>query len=259
MLTITPELGDAILAHARLEEPREACGLVVRRGDRLDYVPCKNSAMAELAHTQFAIDQFDWVAAEDSSDEVLAVVHSHPGASAHATHADLVGCEKSMLPWIIIGLPDGVIKQYEPTGQRLPLVGRVFHHGLVDCYSLIRDYYWMRLGIDLPDFERPDEWWERGEGKLGMDLYRENFRKAGFVEVGKAADIEPIAHDVILMQVRADVPNHAAVMDGARPGEILHHLYRRLSGHDVWGGSWKYCASSILRHESLIDGAGNEA
>ncbi|WP_043946890.1 NlpC/P60 family protein, partial [Ralstonia solanacearum] len=40
--------------------------------------------------------------------------------------------------------------------------------------------------------------------------------------------------DVILMQVRAPVPNHAAVYLGGV--QMLHHLHGRLSSRDVYGG-----------------------
>lgn len=254
MIQLTTDLGDAILAHARECSPAECCGVVLDRGDGLVYVPCSNAAAADGAKDRFIIDKHDWVAAEDAG-EVVAVVHSHPNASAHASHADLVGIEETGLPWIIISLPSGVLMQFEPTGQRLPLLGRVFFHGIVDCYSLVRDYFFTRLAIDLPNFERPDDWWKKVDGQPGQDLYRKNFALAGFVEVGLAADVEPRPHDVILMEIRSDQPNHAAVMDAEKPGHIIHHIHSRLSCHDVWGGAWRHCATSVLRHRDLLEAA----
>ena len=52
--------------------------------------------------------------------------------------------------------------------------------------------------------------------------------------------------DVIIMQVRAYEPNHAAIYLGE--GLMLHHLYGRLSSRDVYGGYWKDVTRIILRY-----------
>lgn len=252
MVELTPSLGDAILAHARDDYPREACGLVIDGPGGPRYVRCANIAPADAAKDRFVMCPSDWAAAEDQGT-VLAVVHSHPDASAHPTDADRVMMERTGVPWIIVGYPSGVVTQTEPTGAPLPLVGRVFHHGVVDCWTLVRDYYAVRLGIELPDYERADGWWERqANGAPGQDLYVRHLPDAGFVRVG-GVDVAPASHDVILMTVRADQPNHAAVFDGERPGLILHHLYHRLSGHDVWGGYWQRHTAGIYRHRELLE------
>lgn len=252
MINVTAELGSAILLHAEFAYPAECCGLVIQEGEEQVYVPCRNMAEGPRAEDSFVLSPQDWAAAEDRGD-VLAVVHSHPNASANLTDADRVMMERTGLPWLVIGFPSGVIVQEQPCGQRLELVGRVFHHGVVDCWSLVRDYYWERLCIDLPDYERADEWWAKGpNGEPGQDLYRMNLDNAGFVRVGDGRmPAEP--HDLALMCILADQPNHAAVFDAQRPGQILHHLYRRLSGHDIWGGYWLDHCDGIWRHRSFIE------
>jgi proteasome lid subunit RPN8/RPN11 len=246
MIDITPALGQAIFDHAKVCFPRESCGLLVELASRMVYEPCSNIAPAD-AVDRFVIAPLEWARAEDAG-EIRGVVHSHPNACANPSHADVAMCERTGLPWVIIGVPSGVIKQIEPTGQPMPLVGRDFHHGIVDCYTLIRDYYSTRLGIKLPDFPRDDEWWVRGD-----DLYVRQFKEAGFVQVGgleQAAKAQP--NDVVLMQVAARQTNHAAILDAQKPGEIIHHLYGRLSGHDVWGGDWHDRTTHVLRHQCLL-------
>lgn len=251
-ITITSALGDAILDHARDAFPAECCGLVIDAGAGAgpEYVRCRNDAEGDAAQDRFVLNKFDWVAAEDRGT-VLAIVHSHPNASANPTDADLHMCERTNLPWVIIGYPSGVITQTLPKGERLPLVGRAFHHGVVDCYTLVQDYYHERLGIDLPDFEREDEWWKPGpDGQPGQNLYMSNLARAGFVL--RPAGAEPQPHDMVLMAILSDQTNHAAIMDAERPGLILHHLHGRLSRHDVWGGSWREHTTHICRH-SLVE------
>lgn len=76
----------------------------------------------------------------------------------------------SGLPWLLVC--DEKIHRYEPVP---PLLGRQFVHGVTDCYSLFRDAYHL-TGINLPDFERHDDWWRHGE-----ELYLDNMESNGFV------------------------------------------------------------------------------
>lgn len=237
---------DAILEDAKARYPNECCGVVISTAEGQRYIPCTNIAPANEATMRFEICPRDYAAAEDDGD-VLAIVHSHPNASANPTDADIAMCERTGLPWVIVGVPSGVFKFIEPTGEKLPLIGRSFHHGILDCYTLIRDYYDQRLGIELPEFDRADGWWEKGE-----NLYVKNFELAGFAVVARDGKAMPNPHDVILMQIRSNQLNHGAVMDANKPGHIIHHLHGQLSKHDVWGGVWARFTGLILRHKDLL-------
>lgn len=226
----------ALRDHAARESPRECCGLVVRRGKTDSYMPCRNIAGSDA---EFAIDPQDWAAVEDGG-EIVAVCHSHPFASPQPSDADRSMCEITRLPWLIVNHPVGDVVAFVPEGYRAPLVGRQFVHGVHDCYSLIRDYYAWELGVELPDFERAERWWAHGG-----DLYRTHFAVAGF-EAVEVVDLEP--HDVILMQVRANVPNHGAIYLGG--GRILQHLMGKLSGRTIYGGWYQRCTTHVLRHRS---------
>lgn len=222
------------LAHALREYPRESCGLVIKADDQARYLPCRNTAESSK---QFIMDPMDYVRAE-ATGRVLAVVHSHPDIGPRPSQADMVACELSGLPWFIVSVPGGSWDSIRPDGYRAPLVGREFSHGILDCYSLIRDWFFEERGIVLPDFDRSEEWW-----KKGGDLYLENFRKAGF-----ESHVGPLERgDGILMQVGAKVTNHAAVYIGN--GKILHHLQNRLSTRDVFGGYWQRCTRLVVRYK----------
>jgi len=144
------------------------------------------------------------------------------------------------LPWLIVNHPQGDAVALVPEGFRAPLVGRSFVHAVHDCYSLIRDFYAWELGVTLPDFERSERWWERGD-----DLYRAHFAEAGFADV-QASALQP--HDVILMRIGSPVPNHGAVYLGEQ--KILQHLQQKLSGKTIYGGWYQRCTTHILRHRS---------
>jgi cell wall-associated NlpC family hydrolase len=238
---------NAIAAHALAEYPREACGVVVAG----EYIPCTNTA--ETPTEAFCIAAEDYAAAEDRG-VIEAVVHSHPGARAQPSHADLTACEAACVPlWIIISLgaqPDGSIGiedwcEFGPTGYEAPLIGCEFSHGTNDCYGLVRRYYRQTHGVILPDFERSGEWWADGRS----DLYTQNFGVAGFEALPLTT--EPQTGDVLLMKIRSrnNVPNHAAVYIG--DGLILHHCWGQLSRRDQLPRYRDYVTHVLRYKESL--------
>lgn len=244
----------AMYEHAREQAPKECCGLLIKIGRKLSYRRCQN--VAPEPEESFRIAAEDWAEAEDLG-EVVAVVHSHPGQSARLSAADRTAMEATAIPWVIIEVREGVPVSHlvhEPTGYQAPLVGRPFHHGVLDCYTLVRDYYQRELGILLPDYEREDGWWDKGQ-----DLYADNFEAAGFYPV----DPNDLRQgDLIVMQVRSKKANHAGVYlaDGRLktepdhhpvPGGILHHLYGRDSKRDLFGGYWREAARFYMRHRDV--------
>jgi proteasome lid subunit RPN8/RPN11 len=225
------------LAHAADEFPREACGLLAIHKGRETYVPCRNIGVGT---DQFVIHPEDYVRA-DRLGEIVGVFHSHPNLTAEPSQADKVACEATALPWFIVSYPSGQWHEMQPSGYIAPLVGRAWAHGILDCYSVIRDWYRAERGIDLPNFDRFDEWWKRGQ-----NLYLDNFGSAGFEALGAVQSQDMDVGDVLLMQVASPVPNHAAIYLG--DGLILHHLQGRLSSRDVYGGYWQKITTHILRH-----------
>ncbi len=236
---MTPHAGiiQEIKEHAAREFPRESCGLVVVRKGRQRYFACRNIAEGTQ---HFVIDTVDQILAEDAG-EIICVVHSHPNLPPVPSQADLEGCERSGVPWLIVNWPVGTMYEFAPSGYVAPLYGREFSHGVHDCYSFIRDYYARELSIDLPDFQRPDKWWEKG-----MNLYLEGFESAGFVKVASP----PQPNDGLLMRVGAPVANHGAIYLGENL--IAHHQQGRLSSRDVYGGWYERITTHVLRHRSFF-------
>lgn len=234
MIELSSKILDEIHKHIEAELPREACGVVIIELGKYKYIPCKNISQNLQ---DFVIDPVDWANAEDMGSIVL-VVHSHPNISPEPTQADLVGCENSKLPWMIINWPSKEFRYIEPSGYEAPLIGRVYVQGIIDCLTLVQDYYWRNLRINLqsPSF-RTEKWWERGE-----NLYVQSAPENGFYQVDK-----PEKHDVILMQVMSSVPNHAAVWLG--DGKIMHHQLNRLSSIDIYGGWYQKVTTHIFRHK----------
>ncbi|MCG7412943.1 C40 family peptidase [Moraxella nonliquefaciens] len=259
-MKLTKPLKQAIITHALDCYPAECCGLIVDK----KYIPCTNKATDD---EQFILCPKDFAKAE-SIGEIQAIVHSHPDGGVLPSDLDKLQIElHGGVPWVIVAVSkqdygdEPAFGIYEPCGYRPPLLGRAYIHGVQDCYSLVRDYYSRELGIDLPDFDRSDAWWEHENHE---PLYEQNFEKAGFVAVDKSVG-NLQKHDVILCRVgRTHHVNHALIWlgdDGALKSEttpdcvgnalILHHPYGRQSVREIYGKGWADRTVLVVRHQSM--------
>ena len=102
------------------------------------------------------LDPADYAAVEDKG-EIVAVIHSHPTTNHNPSPADRVACEQSGLPWHIVNPNTENWGYCEPEGFELPYVGREFSHGVVDCYSLCRDWYKREFGLQLRELPTPGQ------------------------------------------------------------------------------------------------------
>ena len=241
MSILNKTLQAQLIAHAEKEYPKEACGLIVKVDKKKIYIPCVNNASDSAQKDEFVISAEDYANAEEKG-QILAVHHSHPDATTMPSLRDRAVCSSMDIPWIITSWPEGDIRTIVP--EQAPLEGRHFVHGTDwDCYGLIRDHYKQKLGIELSRYDHDNFWWESGG-----NMYMDNFEKEGFVRVRDGSLKE---HDVIIMQIRAKVPNHGGVYLGN--GQMLHHMFGKLSGRVVYGGYWAENTVAVLRHKSLID------
>lgn len=250
MLTNTAELEAAFRAHAAAEFPNEACGLIVRKGKKAEFRPCVNSA--EHPSRDFRIDAQEYrrVAGDDL---VVGIWHSHVNRQPVMSPTDLAFCEISAVPWFItsIYLTGGEFAfvgptVHEPTGFPPDYTQRPYVFGVMDCYSLCRDYLLRELGIEIPAYEecRVANW-----AAKGLNFFVEKYHEAGFVLLPSGT--QPEIGDLFLIQVAAKVPDHIAVYIGN--DLMLHHPHGRLSQRSVYGGYWHKHTTHHLRHKSRLN------
>ncbi|GAB2484921.1 Mov34/MPN/PAD-1 family protein [Streptosporangium sandarakinum] len=93
MLTISRELVDKIIAHARADHPDEACGVVAgpAGSDTPErFVPMENAERSPTFYRFDSMEQFRvWREMDDRDEEPVIIYHSHTSTEAYPSRTDL--------------------------------------------------------------------------------------------------------------------------------------------------------------------------
>jgi len=258
-----PDITAAIKAHGTARWPEEACGAITAEG----FIPLAN----ESPTPREAFSCCAGVAPLLAEHRLLALVHSHPtpAGQRRATQDwpsadDMAGQMEMDVPWGLFTTTHETASTPWWWGAQLEppkLVGRLFRHGPSgtdgrgDCYAVVRDWFKLTLGVELPDMAREWEWWAHPEETPEHNLYDAHFEKVGFrtvpaseVRVGDCAMITiptlpaggrgtPITHR----------SSHGAVYVGNEM--VLHHVPSMRSIIQPLG-SWNKLVQRWVRHAS---------
>lgn len=212
--------------------PEEAGGVIVNNV----FIPCDN--VSDNKKFEYIINSDHYLSCLKAGD-VQCIIHSHDDFP-HCSETDMISQEATDVVWGIVSIKDGlVLDHFFWGGKPEPLVGRKFHHGVHDCYGLVRDYY-LEKGIQLPNMYREYGWWQGSEPKGLLDGYKEQ----GFTDI-EYQDLRP--GDAILFKIRYKVTNHCAVYLG--DGLIIHHFCAPgiVSRREPLS-NWKKFATHYLRY-----------
>jgi proteasome lid subunit RPN8/RPN11 len=227
---------DVALAHAKEQDPKESCGLLIDIKGKEKYFACKN--LSNWSNQCFIIDPIDYAKAEDTG-KILAVIHSHPTTQPIASQADMISCEDSKLPWHIVNPKTEQWGYYEPSGYKPPLIGRHWVWGVTDCWALVRDWYKETKGIILRDWERPIT----PEEFIADPMFERCAWRTGFRQLRPEEKLEN--GDLLFMSILTTGLNHVAIFID---GDVLHHLADRISCKEPYNEWLLKCTGMRLRY-----------
>jgi cell wall-associated NlpC family hydrolase len=116
------------------------------------------------------------------------------------------------------------------------LIGRQWEYGKFDCFTLIRDWFGLQ-GIQLPDFERPDDL------QNCESIFLKQALAIGFEQVGYN---KRRPGDVLIMNLGTATPMHAAVL---LPNErILHQRQDSLSAVEPLRRYYVSSVAAVFRY-----------
>ena len=227
---------EAALVHAKDQDPKESCGLLLNIKGKERYFPCRNLSMT--AFQCFIIDPEDYIKADNTGD-IIAVVHSHPVTPPVPSQSDKVACEQSGLVWHIVNPKTESWGYLEPSGYKAPILGREWAWGVTDCYTLVRDWYKEKLNINLIDWHRPTTLEDFNKDPM----FEKCAEKTGFKEL--SPDEKLIDGDLLFMSIFSHNLNHVAIFIN---GDVLHHLADRLSCIEPYSEWLLKCTGKRLRY-----------
>jgi len=229
---------DRALVHAKEQDPKESCGLLLNIRGKERYYPCRNLSMTN--HQCFILDPEDYVKADNTGD-ITAIVHSHPVTPPIPSQADKISCEQSNLPWYIVNPKTEQWGFYKPIGYKPPVLGRPWVWGVTDCWSLVVDWYKEEKGVELLDYQRPTT----PEEFLEDPVFEKYLPSRGFRLLEPNEKL--IDGDVLAMSIFGKGLNHVAIFLN---GDVLHHLTDRLSCIEPYSEWLLKCTGGRYRYAS---------
>lgn len=201
MLQLFPEFTEQIRSEAISAFPNEAAWVITQAGCR------QVENVADDPTNFFDIAPIDVARAQ--AEGLLAIVHSHVNGQHYPSEMDMRYQVASNVPWGLL-TTDGVGASAlcwwggKTIEQTEDLEHRPFRHGTSDCFALVRDYYRVKLGIELQDVPRKWRWWE------DQNIIEEHIEPLGFFVVKG----DPKPGDVWLASFssQSNVMNHCGVL-----------------------------------------------
>jgi len=133
---------EAIVSHARAEEPNEACGVIV--GDRpaaggglaLRFEPARNEAASRFLYRLDARDLLRLTLETDDRDEVFwAIVHSHTHTAAIPSRTDIRQANYPEALYMLVSFAESEADEHGRPGIRAWRIrdGRTFEVAVLDA------------------------------------------------------------------------------------------------------------------------------
>ena len=110
MLTISQDLYDQIVAHARQDHPDEACGVVAGpagTGRPERFIPMLNAARSPTFYEFDSTEQFRvWQEMDERDAEPVVIYHSHTATEAYPSRTDLAYANEPGAHYVLVSTAD---------------------------------------------------------------------------------------------------------------------------------------------------------
>ena len=110
MLTISRELRDQIVAHARADHPDEACGVLAgpAGSDRpARFIPMTNAERSPTFYRFDSAEQFRvWREMDDNDEEPVVIYHSHTATEAYPSRTDVSYASEPGAHYVLVSTRD---------------------------------------------------------------------------------------------------------------------------------------------------------
>ena len=106
MLTISRELHDKIVAHARADHPDEACGVIAgpAGSDRPErFIAMANAERSPTFYRFDSAEQFRvWRDMDDNDEEPIVIYHSHTATEAYPSRTDISYASEPQAHYVLV-------------------------------------------------------------------------------------------------------------------------------------------------------------
>jgi [CysO sulfur-carrier protein]-S-L-cysteine hydrolase len=110
MLTISRELRDKIIAHARADHPDEACGVIAgpAGSDRPErFIPMQNAERSPTFYRFDSLEQLQvWREMDDCDEEPVVIYHSHTATEAYPSRTDISYASEPQAHYVLVSTRD---------------------------------------------------------------------------------------------------------------------------------------------------------
>src|ERR1700735_3430792 len=110
MLTISRELHDKIVAHARADHPDEACGVLAgpAGSDRPErFIAMTNAARSPTFYEFDSTEQFRvWTEMDERDEEPVVIYHSHTATEAYPSRTDISYANEPGAHYVLVSTRD---------------------------------------------------------------------------------------------------------------------------------------------------------
>lgn len=116
MLTISRELHDQIVAHARKDHPDEACGVIAgpAGSDRAErFIEMENAERSPTFYRFDAKEQLKvWREMDDRDEEAVVIYHSHTATEAYPSRTDISYASEPQAHYVLVSTRDPQVTEF---------------------------------------------------------------------------------------------------------------------------------------------------